>query len=247
VGSYPIPRCITINGGGPTASDKVVVNGTTGTDAINYAPSSFDAGTVTGLGPTINLATVENLTINGLGGNDALTFTTPSGAHNVRLEPGALPDQGTIVARQSIAAGGAELLGASFTTLGTSGSLTFANTGGTPRQDDLIIDGREFANVGESFSVSSSGVVIVNTVSTNNIRVLVNVNTPGAASLTLNGLGDDDVFTVAANHPFPNGLFINGGDPSASDVLNFTGSAITANLITWTWALERLRKRASTR
>src|SRR5262249_30651324 len=41
----------------------------------------------------------------------------------------------------------------------------------------------------------------------------------------------DDTFKVDAALPYLNTL-VDGGDPSASDVVNFTGSATTANLIT---------------
>ena len=38
---------ITVNGGDPTASDTLVVNGTTGSDAIGYKPTGIGAGSVT--------------------------------------------------------------------------------------------------------------------------------------------------------------------------------------------------------
>src|SRR2546429_7958413 len=45
------------------------------------------------------------------------------------------------------------------------------------------------------------------------------------------GIAGDDTFAVPGSHPFTP-LVVEGGDPSGSDVLNFTGSATTANLIT---------------
>ena len=79
---------INVNGGDPTASDTAVVNGTVGADAIEYSPIGADSGTVqVNAAPVVNLATVEHLTINGLGGNDALTVNVLAGpmSHSTRL------------------------------------------------------------------------------------------------------------------------------------------------------------------
>ena len=51
--------------------------------------------------------------------------------------------------------------------------------------------------------------------------------------MNLQGLAGDDVFVIAGGHPFTGGIFVNGGEPSASDTLNFTGSgagAVTVDL-----------------
>src|SRR5205823_4930990 len=90
-----------VNGGDPTASDRVVVNGTAGIDTITYLPSAADAGSVTGLGPTINLATVENVTINGQGNNDTLVVTTPAGQDHITHTPGVDATQGGVTIRQN--------------------------------------------------------------------------------------------------------------------------------------------------
>ncbi|WP_425614911.1 dockerin type I domain-containing protein [Anatilimnocola sp. NA78] len=79
---------ITVNGGDPTTSDKVIVVGTTGVDTVAYTPTAFNAATVniTGL-PTITANTVEHvvydagevagldqLTVNGTIVNDVLSY-----------------------------------------------------------------------------------------------------------------------------------------------------------------------------
>ncbi|MFO0965132.1 MAG: FG-GAP-like repeat-containing protein [Gemmataceae bacterium] len=227
---------ITVNGQDPTASDKVIVNGTTGTDAINFAPTAADAADITGAGPvTIHVATVESLIINGRGGNDSLTVTTPAGADVLTLDPGALADQGTVSIRRGV--GGAALLGLSFTNLGVNdalGRLSFANAGGGGAQDDLTLDGRDLANASDIFTVTAAGNVDLQTPDAGSgvLRLLLNLQTPGVSALRLNGLAGDDSFSIAGNHPFATGVFIDGGSPSASDTLNFTGSGTTANLIT---------------
>src|SRR5262249_10280797 len=47
VGLSPVVTAINVNGNDPTASDTLIVNGTPGTDMINYAPTAADMGTVT--------------------------------------------------------------------------------------------------------------------------------------------------------------------------------------------------------
>jgi hypothetical protein len=221
---------ITVNGADPTGSDTVIANGTSGVDSINFAPTSANAATITGAGPVpITLATTEHVLINGQGGNDTLTLTTPSGQQVISVTPGALADQGDISLRQSTALGGAALLGMSFTNIGAAGTLNFADAG-TTRADDLSIIGTANSNI---FAVSTTGNILLSTQASGGASnpTLVSVNTPGVSSLELYGLAGDDTFNIPANHPFTGGIFVDGGDPSASDVLNFTGSATTANLI----------------
>ena len=54
--------------------------------------------------------------------------------------------------------------------------------------------------------------------------ISLNTLTTGVDRLRLSGLGGDDRFDVPGNHPFTSGVLVEGGSPSASDVLNFTGS-----------------------
>src|SRR5262249_8226525 len=56
------------------------------------------------------------------------------------------------------------------------------------------------------------------------------VNTPSIITLTLAGLDGDDTFNVPGNHNLPGapGIVVQGGNPSASDVLNFTGDGTGA-------------------
>ncbi len=107
--------------------------------------------------------------------------------------------------------------------------MTIDNDGNTPREDVLTINGTAGSNI---FAVDSSGDVDLSTAgAVNPIQTLVEVHTPGVAVLNLEGLAGDDTFTIPASHPF-DGIFVDGGDPSASDVLVFVASGTTANLIT---------------
>ncbi len=218
---------ITVNGDDPTASDTVIVNGTTAKDTINFSPTAIDAGIVTGAGPVaINLATVEHLTINGQGGDDALTITTPTGNDLITLNPGPVEDQGSVTMRRSNMFGGSQLLGVDYLNLGgNNGTVTFASNGGA-REDFLTYNPINVANSSDIFTVNSDGSInYALASSTGGQAAQVGVFTPGVSALTLNGLGGDDFFYVPGNHPFTGGVFVNGGDPSGSDTLNFTGSA----------------------
>ena len=72
---------------------------------------------------------------NGQGGNDSLTVASPA-ATTVTLTPGAAVDSGTVQMGTA-----ATLVPLSYSNLGTTGTLTVANTGGT-RVDTLVYDAR---------------------------------------------------------------------------------------------------------
>ncbi len=214
---------ITVNGGDPTGSDTVIVNGRVNlADAIQYNPTSSDAGNVviTGL-PTVNFTGAEHLQIDGqndaaAGPADTLDIHTLNIDGNFVLTPGNQFDSGHVDFRD----GGFLLATATpvtFDRLGVGGSLSFTDIG---RFDNLIYRGTD---VDDTFSVNATGQVSLNT--------QIVVNTQSIANLTLAGLDGDDTFNIAGNHNL-NSIAVQGGDPSASDVLNFngTGGAITADL-----------------
>src|SRR5262249_15459479 len=57
----------------------------------------------------------------------------------------------------------------------------------------------------------------------NLVGLYLDMNTPGVSFLDLFGHDGDDVFDVPGNSPFDGGVLIDGGNPSASDIVNFTG------------------------
>ena len=91
---------VNANGGEPAASDTLIVEASSGADVIGYNVSSgtIGSGTITVNSPaaTINFTTIEHAVIDGQGGSDALTVTTPVGADSVTYTPGAASDSGTI-------------------------------------------------------------------------------------------------------------------------------------------------------
>jgi Ca2+-binding RTX toxin-like protein len=222
---------ITVNGGDPTASDTVIVNGTTGADAVFIDTLTSDGARVTGLSATVNITTAEHLTINGQGGGDSLTYTTPAGSDDVTYTPGSTPDSGTITGTDLSGAGSffSPFLPVAFTTLGI-GSISIADAGAT-RTDSLQLLGTDND---DTFVVGATGILRIQTAL---IFRTLSISTPGVAAVTLLGLEGDDTFNVPGNHPFSGisgrGIVVEGDDPSASDVLNFTGSgagAVTVNV-----------------
>ena len=107
---------IVVNGGNPIAnSDVVTLNGTTAADTINYSVTTATAATVTGAGPVpVTIASASSVVINGQGGGDALTFTSPAGANSEVFTPGANTDAGSITGQSSA---GVPLLPLSFSNL----------------------------------------------------------------------------------------------------------------------------------
>ena len=214
---------INVNGGDPTASDTVIVNGTAGTDAVLVSQLTIDGALITGLGPDLNVSTTEHLIYNGQGGDDAVTYETPATADQVIFTPGALPDQASIAARADIFGAGTSLLGLDYVNLGSDGNLTLANEGGNP-SDLLELNGTANDDV---FDLTATTVQISGTFG---FPRTVVVNTTGIARPELRGLDGDDVFNVPSDNGYFGGVGIEGGNPSASDVLNVQGAGATINL-----------------
>ena len=215
---------ILVSGGDPAAEgDEVIVTADGAPNLIDFSPTSIDSGTVAvGGGPTVVLSTIEKLSIDGLNSvaaGDNLTLTTPPGPHRVILDPGPTTDSGTLSVQT---VGNGALLGVSYVHLGWFGSVAIADAVGQ-RIDELIVNGRDQANAAERFQVDPAGIVGIFNLPPANIPLTVPVLTPGVAVLRLNSLAGDDVFTVAGNHPFPVGVFLDGGEPGASDRLDFIG------------------------
>ncbi len=222
---------INVNGGDPTETDTLIVNGTTAQDTVSYAPAGFDAGvvTVTGL-PVVNFASTESLIYNGQGGNDLMTITTPAGSQVVQMFPGNTTDSAQVALHD---AGGITYTAFSFNNVGATGQLTIADISGN-RVDALIYSGRNFTNEIDVFTVTTAvnpaGQVTLNAPASGGGQALqIPVNTPGILNLTLAGLGDDDVFNLTGTAIY-NSVLIDGGDSSGSDIANLNGDGTAVNV-----------------
>ena len=182
---------INVAGGTQRQSDELIVTGTTAADAINYTTSDTQgSGSVAITGaPTVNFTTTESLVIDGQGGGDTLTVTTPGTAHIDTYTPGTAPDAGTIAVRGI--GGGAALVPLTFTHLGALGAVDFAGAGtGT---DTLELNGT--AN-SDTFNLTGA---------TNQVQILNStagfvtdtIGTIGVGQITLRGLDGNDTFNIS--------------------------------------------------
>ena len=156
--------------------------------------------------------TMEQLVVDGQGGNDTMNITTPAGAQDVSLSPGLARDAG------GVAIPG--LLPVQFRDLGLPGAVEVLNAGGG-RADRLIYDATSQA---DTFNVvAGTGVIALNSQSP--------VTPTGVNDLVLNGLAGDDVNMAAATLTFAT-TTANGGDNVGNDLLTLTGApgAVTVDL-----------------
>ena len=113
-----------------------------------------------------------------------------------------------------------------FAHIGASGSVSFASGGG--REDILELNG---TNNSDTFNVNSPAdqIQILDQASS---FVTVTLNTGGIDVLKLRGLGGDDTFNLFGTLPYAGGTLVDGGDPSASDIVNLIGAtaAVTVSL-----------------
>lgn len=218
---------IIVNGGDPTASDTVIVTGTAAPDVVTIDQLTLDGARIQGLGPVINVTTAEHLVYSGQGGNDSLTITTPAGGDRINFIPGASASEAVVLVST---AANAPLLPIDYVDIGILGNVILADEGGA-RDDSLTYYGTAQDDV---FTVAASGEIELEqppSVGGDNLAVVV--QTPGVGEVVLLGLDGDDVFAISGNHPFATGILVEGGNPSASDVVNFTGSgagAVTVDL-----------------
>ena len=215
---------ITVSGGDPTASDKLIVTGTSGNDTIGYNPTGIGIGSVTIAGlPTVNFTTTESVVIDGNGGTDTLTHTTPAGFDVVTYTPGTAPDAGSIHTIRGLT--GTEIVPLSFLHIGGSGSVLPSGAGA--REDRLQVYGTVNS---ETFQIN--GPTDQATINGTGGPVTTTMNTAGISELDLFGLEGDDFFSLNGLLPF-GATTVDAGDPSASDAVNLSGAsgAVTISLI----------------
>ncbi len=214
---------ITINGGDPTAgSDTLIVNGTTGADTITYHPDNIDSGSVTvNALPAIGFDAIENLIVNGRGGGDALTLDSTVIDGTLVFTPGSAFDAGRLDF-QADSADFALAPALQFLGLGSGGSFSLIDTGDT--FDDFVYRGTDLS---DRFTVTHVNAT-TDRIALNN-RLPVNISQ--ILTLTLAGLAGDDVFNIPGN-TVVTGIVVDGGDPSASDIVTLTGAtdAVTVSL-----------------
>ena len=234
------PAGMTFVGANPTIN----VNGAVGTTntltvndaaglAVGYNPTGPGAGNVTVAGAAaVNMTHMAGVSVDGAGGKEALTVTTPLVAgiagNTVVFTPGATANSGSIALRENGGAppsAGAALVPLTYANFNIASTLTFASAGG--RTDDLTINA---VGVGDTFAVTGSSGAVVLTSDTGAFLALSSLLTPGASLLTLNAAGANTTFNVAGPLPYTD-LFLDGGDGSDPAVVNLSGAsgAVTVN------------------
>ena len=197
---------VNINGGGPLGSDTVEVVGDANSNDIGVEPTAIDAGRITTAGSaTVVFTSTESAEINGHGGDDTVTVTTPAIANWITLLSGDSRDDGRVLTEG--------LVPVAFTHLGSGGSLALADAGG--RSDTLVHDG---SDRDDAFGLDSALTL--------NGRIPVSV--AGITSLILNGLGGDDAVDVQFGHGVPNVELSGGGNTNDSVTLTGDGTEILA-------------------
>ena len=182
----------------------MIANATSAQESFDIVPGTVGAN-IFGVGPmSMSADTMEQLIVDGQGGNDTLNVTTPVGAQDVSLSPGLARDSGGV----SILG----LLPVQFRDLGLPGAVQLQNAGGG-RADRLIYDGTSQA---DTFNVAAgTGAIALNSQSP--------VTPTGVNELVLNGLAGDDAMMAAATLPFAT-TTANGGDNVGNDLLTLTSA-----------------------
>ncbi len=222
---------INVDGADPTGSDTLIVNGRAGLqDQMRLAPTAQGAGAITQTGvPNRNFTGIEHIrAVMDVGASDHFTVDGTTGNDHFRITSGpAIGEQ--IISGEMNSGAGVPFLLPTIHATGQSnaviGTFNFNGVGGT---DTLSVTG---TSTNDTFNLNRS------TATSGNIDHDVNgaqtgfIGFANFTTINVDGADGDDTFNVNGNFPTP--LNIRGGNPSAgSDVLNFTGSATVANLIT---------------
>lgn len=260
---------ITVNGGDPSASDTLIVNGIAGTlDNLRYLPTAVGAGTVLNDNapqPNVNFTGIELLTEvvqqadgdgvrqDGTTGNDAIEFF-----HGVTSDRGTFI--GTIDQNNATGAGPFTMTPMNFTgasPLANDSDVNFFGAGGT---DSLVFNG---TGNDDSIAVQTGEAGGTNFRNTLNGILVSNLEVFNVANYLVRGLAGNDTFTtsVPAGPATATLRFEGGESDAATDTLNFnapgngtttidlgastiTSTAPAANPVTFT-GIERVNETSS--
>lgn len=186
---------VTVNGGTSAAdADRLIVQ-TPGARAetVAYTPKAANGGTLnlTSLSSLITLTSTEALRYDGQRDNDSLKIVGTGRANTIVHTPGSTDQAGRFQVNS--------LLALTYQNLGGRGRLTADGAGGN---DTLVYNGRA---VNDRFSIGAAGQV--------NLNSRLVVNTARIETLTLQGLGGDDTFTLvpALSASVYSAINLNGG------------------------------------
>jgi hypothetical protein len=226
---------ITVDGGDPTASDKLVVNGIAGaSDRFVVIPTAVGAGTVHDFNstamdqaPVVNYTDVENLSVVGQNADaDTLAETGTSGNDSFTLDPGADSASGQIVGLETGATGfaftplsfagitGFVAASSGLVNITSNSSLSFLDsTGAVGGMDSVVIDGTAADDTINLSNTLDFPAVLVNTGANLHTPVLlpnsvVGILAGGAVThVILRGLEGNDTFNLLPSQ-------FDGGNPT---------------------------------
>jgi Ca2+-binding RTX toxin-like protein len=236
-GSLTAATAMTVNGGDPTGSDTLIINGTPAVlNNLRYNPSNAGAGTVVDdntAQPPIAFTGIEHLKlVVQQADGDGVRFEGTTGNDTVEFHQGATADSGVITGTMDSnnATGNGPFAMTEATYFGVNSlandvDLGFYNPGGT---DSFVFNGTAGNDLVAVGGGEAGGTEFRNTI---NGQVWARFEVFNYASALVRGLDGDDTFNVAPRVGVA--LRLEGGDPSASDVLNFTGDgtgAVTEDL-----------------
>lgn len=211
---------VTVNGDDPTGSDTLIVNNV-GRNIV-VEPTAQGAGTITYFGgglPNSPFTGIEHLKlvatstnpfgIDGTAGDDQFTYT-----------PGATPDTGSLVGTMNTGIVQFPLVPITFVGMQQAGVVVFNTFGQQGGTDSVVFNGMPSS---ENINMNNGGVFGgVTLIDTANGTLFANLNLNNmAGGVTAQGNDGDDVFTHDPNIQIP--VTYDGGNPSGSDVLNFSG------------------------
>lgn len=193
---------LTVNGGDPNAGDQLLVNGVGATVGINTSTNMITGALGTGGGVPISYSGVEALNVTaGLS-----TTLAVSGSTTYSYTPAVALDGGLLQTDQ---------IPISFTGLGAGKTLAVTGSGILPHA--LVVNGTAGQ---DTFTAAAGGDVTLTGRAT--------IHPSSVSTLTLNGLGGNDIFNLSANQPYA-GITIAGGGGGTAN-LNGNGPAISAML-----------------
>ena len=213
---------VTVNGGNPTASDTLIVNAIAGslTDNFRILPTAQGAGVVdpdAGTAPSVNYTGIEVIeAVLQYAEDDTFSLDGTAGDDLVQVVSGPVPGSSVITGLMNSAA--------PFTlptirvrnnnpVAGSTGIFNFFGVGGL---DDFEVYGTAS---NDTFDISAATQILHSA----NGQVLNRYSIAGAAEVTIDGGDGDDTFNVVG---IAGGdiLHLNGGNPSASDVINYSAA-----------------------
>ncbi|MBI3837471.1 MAG: hypothetical protein HY288_06010, partial [Planctomycetia bacterium] len=219
---------ITVNGGDPTASDTLIVNGLVGVlDNLRHIPTGQGAGNVvndSAAQPQVKFTGVEHLSVvvqqadgdgvrlDGTTGNDRVEFF-----HGPTGDSGIF--RGTMDENNATGGGPFTLTETSCTGLdwaANDADVNFFNPGGT---DTFVFNGTAANDTIRVGPGEGGGTEFKNTITG---AVISRIEVFNLASALVRGLAGDDTFNHINGVTVP--VTYEGGDPTANDTVNLTGN-----------------------